>query len=103
MNRKEALAKSNTHWWEGKADKEIVDFQLYEERLCCPFDVYHGAIERVLGRPVFTHEFADSKALQEEYEGKREYDGIIPSIKRVAGDKPIIMMNAETGRVYGSD
>jgi len=83
LNKEGAIKLYNSKWWEGKTAKEIVDFQLYEKRLCVEFSVFHKAIEEVLGRPVFTHEFADQKALQEEYEGKREYDGLDASIKRI--------------------
>jgi len=97
----EAIKKVESKWWEGKTAKEILDFQLYEERLCCPFDIFHKAMEKALGRPVFTHEFADQKALQEEYEGKRQYDGLLPSVKRVLGDReiPVITVNPETGHI----
>jgi hypothetical protein len=96
MTKAEAIAKYESKWWEGKTPNEIVDFQLYEARLCCPFEIFHKAIEMVLRRPVFTHEFADNRALQEEYEGKRKYDGLIPSIKRVTGDKPIFLVGVDS-------
>lgn len=101
LTYEEAIKKIESKWWNGATAKEIVDFQLYEERLCCPFDIFHKAMEEVLGRPVFTHEFADQKALQEEYEGKRQYDGLLPSIKRVLGDRdiPVIAINPETGHI----
>jgi len=91
MNKKQAIARFNSNWWEGKTAKEIVGFQLYEKRLCMPFGLFHKAMEEVLDRPVFTHEFADYNALQGEYEGKREYDGLDASIKRVIPkDTPVI-------------
>lgn len=62
MNKKEAIKLYNSKWWEGKTAKEIVDFQLYEDKLCVEFSVFHKSIEEILGRPVFTHEFADQKA-----------------------------------------
>ena len=69
MTKDEALAKYATRWWERATAEETVAFQLFEERLCCPFDVYHAAIEVVLHRPVWTHEFATSYlgALRSEY------------------------------------
>jgi len=73
MNKEQAIAKAETKWWVEKTFKEIVDFQLYETRLCMPFDKFHEAVEKMLNRPVFTHEFADYKSLQEEYEGKQKY------------------------------
>jgi hypothetical protein len=72
MEREEALAKIETKWWIGKTAQEIINFQLYEKRLCMPFDLFHEALEKTLGRSVWTHEFADQKGLQDEYEGKRK-------------------------------
>lgn len=67
MTYEEAIAKFDTGWWKDATPEEIVEFQLYEERLCMPFSDFHAAVERVMGRPVFTHEFA-SKNLVEDYE-----------------------------------
>lgn len=53
-----AIELYNSRFWEGLTDREIVEFQLFTPRLCMPFDVFHGAVEKVLDRPVFTHEFA---------------------------------------------
>ncbi len=49
------LYKSN--FWESMSDQKIVTFQLFEKLLCMPFDVFHKAIEKVLKRPIYTHEF----------------------------------------------
>lgn len=71
MTKTEAIKIAESGWWKGKTVKEIVDFQLYENRLCMPFGDFHEAVEKVLGRPVWTHEFADPTGLRAEYEGKR--------------------------------
>lgn len=67
MTREEAIAKWETGWWETATDAQIVEFQLYEERLCMPFARFHAAVEAVLGRSIFTHEFADWYGLQAEH------------------------------------
>ena len=68
MTREEAVKMADSKWYELKTAEEIVKFQLYEERLCMPFSLFHKAIEEVLGRPVYTHEFARVKNLQKEFE-----------------------------------
>jgi hypothetical protein len=83
MDDKEAIAKAKTLWWKEKSAKEIVDFQLYEPLLCMDFSDFHKAVEEALGRPVFTHEFADTEGLQSEYEGKREPENPIASLIRI--------------------
>ena len=71
MTKEEALAKVATKWWETATTREIVEFQLFEDRLCMPFGDFHGAVEKELGRPVFTHEFAEPARLREEFRGTR--------------------------------
>ena len=47
----EAIAKAASRWYEGKSPQEIVEFQLYEDKLCMPLQLYQEAVEKVLGRP----------------------------------------------------
>lgn len=69
LTREEALKRASENWHEGKTAREIVEFQLFEDRLCMPLDVFQRALESILGRPVATHEFsvAGFEALQAEY------------------------------------
>lgn len=92
MTKEEALAKADTRWWESATNEEIVRFQLYERRLCMPFGRFHEAIEAVLGRPVFTHEFAMWDALQAEYEGRREPLDPLDSLRQVAPHAEIVAL-----------
>ena len=47
---------------------EIVEYQLYHDNLAVPFGRFHAAIEAVLGRSVWTHEFTNSDRLRKEFE-----------------------------------
>lgn len=67
LKKDEAIRLSDLKWWEERTPQEIVDFQLYEDLLCMPFHEFHGAVEAVLGRPVWTHEFAVKGRLTAEY------------------------------------
>jgi len=65
-------------------------FQLFEDRLCMPFAVFHEAMEKALERPVFTHEFAlNYDGLCRELLGEQpaptfeEIMDLIPAEKRV--------------------
>ena len=73
LTEKEAIALAETGVWRNWSDEDIVQFQLYQERLCMDFSRFHQAVEAVFGRPVYTHEFATPnwEAMQQEYEGKR--------------------------------
>lgn len=74
IDKESAIALSESKWWLGKTSREIAGFQLHVNELCCPFDVFHEAIEKSLGRPVWTHEFGLN------YEGiVREFQGEIPA------------------------
>lgn len=95
LSKKQAIAIFEGGEWRDWTDEEIVKLQLYQKRLCVPFDVYHRAIGKVLGRGVFTHEFAGDKgfyALQEEYEGNR----LAPTFEEI-----IAMLPAEKVVVVG--
>ncbi len=89
MTRVQAKRLHDSGFWRGLSDSDIVKFQLFEDRLCIPFDVFHEAVEKVLGRPVFTHEFAFMDLLQKEFLKERpapslaEIMDLIPAEKRV--------------------
>jgi len=57
MTKDEAITLAATKWWEGKSAFEIVKFQVNEEKLCMPFHLFHQAVEKVVGEPVYTHMF----------------------------------------------
>ena len=57
IGKEAALKLCESKWWEGLGPREIVDFQLNTAELCMPFDLFHEAVEKALGRPVYTHEF----------------------------------------------
>ena len=90
ITRAYAKALYESGFWESMSDKERAMFQLFEDRLCMPFDVFHAAIEKALGRPVWTHEFALNRAgLQAELLGDAprptmdEIVGLIPAEKLI--------------------
>lgn len=89
MTKAEALALFETRWWESKSPAEIATFQLNEERLCMPWSEFQGAVGKALGRPVWTHEFADPKSLRDELNGGKpapsmaDILNMIPEAKRL--------------------
>jgi hypothetical protein len=46
-----------SRFWEDLTLAQRARFQINEPLLCMPFAVFHEAVEKTLGRPVFTHEF----------------------------------------------
>ncbi len=60
-NRKrveETIAKYlNYKWWRSEDSVEIAKYQIFEKILMVKFDIFHEGLEKLLGRPVYTHEF----------------------------------------------
>ena len=68
MSQEEAVKFAATKWWVGKTAQEILDVQLFEDRLVMPFELYHEAVEEVLDRPVQTIELAGTGLTFLQYE-----------------------------------
>lgn len=67
----EASSLCGLRWYEGMTPEEIVAFQLFEERLCMPFEEFRSAVEAVFGRSVEPDELQFNKQLlQAEYREK---------------------------------
>lgn len=79
LNRDQAITFAEIEAYKEMTDEQIAHFQLGQELLCVPFDIFQLAVEKALGRPVFTHEFADpDKLIGELYGDKRR-----PSLEEV--------------------
>lgn len=66
LNREEAIAFGQSQQYKNWSAREKAEFQLRQEFLCIPFDMYHEALEEVLGRPVMSHELAQPWSLLRE-------------------------------------
>lgn len=96
MTQAEAIAKAETGWWKTATPREIVAFQLYEDRLCMPFGDFQAACEAVLGRGVWTHEFAALQYLRAEFEsGQRETLNPLETLERIAPGKAAVAVVIE--------
>jgi hypothetical protein len=56
ITKEEALAIYDSEVWKEWDNEFIARFQLFQKKLCVPFSLFHEALEKVLDRPVFTHE-----------------------------------------------
>jgi hypothetical protein len=91
LTREEAVALYNSGFWETMSSEERAKFQMLNERLCMPFDVFSEAMSKYLGRPVYTHEFTSSNhdsLMKEVFDGAPpptldEIINLIPKEKRV--------------------
>ncbi len=93
ITEKQAIKLYESKFWEEMSYEERAKFQISEKRLCMPFDIFQEAVEKHIGRPVFTHEFGLN------YDGiKREiyYENLTPPpfeeiINLIPKDKRIIL------------
>ncbi len=89
LTREQALALYDSRFWESLAYVERARFQLSEERLCMPFEVFIEAVERALGRSVRVGELIDSRGLLAELTGEQqpldvdELLSLVPAEKRM--------------------
>ena len=72
LTKEQAIAFSENKCYENMTYRQIAEFQMEQDRLCMPFDVFHKAIKKTLDRPVFTHEFAFPDRLKKELYGEKE-------------------------------
>lgn len=92
LTKEQAIDLYHSGWWKNLSAHDIVMVQLFEEkiRICIPFGKFHRAIEEVLKRPVYTHEFGlNLEGLRKEFLGDiptptfEEIVNLIPIEKRI--------------------
>lgn len=90
LTKEQAIEFGQSRAWESMDFRQRAEFQMMQEKLCMPFGAFHEAIEKILGRPVYTHEFAlNREGLRKElFEGKEpptfeEILLMIPEAKRI--------------------
>ena len=80
LTKEQAIAFAASGEWKDFTSEEIVKLQLYQKRLCMDFGTFHGALEEVLGRPIFTHELGmNLDGIKKEFEG----DGSAPTFQEI--------------------
>jgi hypothetical protein len=96
MTQEEAIALADSKFWEGMSYKERAVFQMNEDRLCMPFDIFHEAVEKTLGRPVWTHEFGLNKDdLVKELNGDSPTPSLTDILNMIPKDKQVIVVKAD--------
>lgn len=96
LSEEEAIAFYDDKKWEPMTLRERAEFQVEQDRLCMPFDVFHAAIEHALGRPVWTHEFAERDRIRDELAGRRPKGTVAESfaaLERLMPGKPVIVID----------
>lgn len=92
LSKSEAIEYFDNKKWEGLDYREIATFQMRQKRLCIPFSVFHEAVEKTLGRPVWTHEFAlNYDGILKELEGGDDNPTMQEIIEMLPADKTIVV------------
>jgi len=92
MTYEQAKKLCDSGWWKDKTDRELAEFQLFERRLCMPWERFHQAVSKALGRPVYTHEFGlNVEGLRQELFGHRPPPTLQEIIEMIPADKRIIV------------
>ena len=66
LTKEQAIQFAKSGNWKKLDFRALALFCLSQKLLCVPFDKVHEAVEVMLKRPVFTHEFAHPEHLMEE-------------------------------------
>jgi len=96
MTEKQAIALSESGFYKTMTHKQISMFQMFERRLCMPFNVFHEALEKTLGRPVYTHELGfNAEGIKKELLGEKEPPTLEEIINMIPEDKRILVVLTE--------
>jgi hypothetical protein len=85
-----AQAKYTFPWWESNDPTILTWHQLNEPILLVEFSKFHHATEMALGRPVWTHEFANVDSLKAEFQNKIPKATFEDVVNKVT--KPVIIV-----------
>lgn len=92
LDKIEAKAIGKSEVWKTWTKEKIAYFQLMQDRLCIPFDIFHEAVEYCLKRPVYTHEFGSNRdKLIAEFEEKRVPPSFDEIMELLPKDKTIFI------------
>lgn len=93
LTQKQAIAFAENKLYEGMTSRQIAEFQLMQERLCMPLEVFQKALQESLGRPVFTHEMATRyNDLVKELYGEKEPPTLEDIINLIPEEKRILVL-----------
>lgn len=93
ITREQAIALCESRVWEQWTPRQRAEFQLRQERLAMPFDVFHAAVEASLGRSVWTHEFGMNwDGLIAELDGLADPPSMAEIIAMIPREKAVVFV-----------
>jgi hypothetical protein len=98
LTKEQAIRFAASGAWESMSLMDRARFQLEQGKLCMPFEVFHAAVEHALGRPVWTHEFADPQTLRDELYERSPKATMAEVVAKIPQGKQVIIAKVrETG------
>jgi len=98
LSKEKAIEFYNNRIWEDWSYEEIAKFQLWQEKLCVPFSIFHKAVEKSLDRPVFTHELGlNLDSIKSEFLHERPEPTLEEIINLIPEEKRILLQIKEEG------
>lgn len=92
LTKEQAIAFYENKCYENMTARQIAEFQMEQDRLCMPIDVFMKALSDTLGRPVYTHELGlNREGLMKELRGEKEPPTLEEIINLIPEDKRIII------------
>lgn len=91
MTLQEANTMLESKWWINKSNDEITKRQLFNDRLIMPWGLFHTAVEKSLGRGVYSHEFARPENLRKEFLGLADAPSMQDILDQIPKEKLVIV------------
>jgi hypothetical protein len=97
FTREQAIAFHDNKAYEPLSFRDRAALQMAQDLLCMPFGVFHEAVEKALGRPVFTHEFAfgGRDRLMKELMGEKPAPTFTEIMELIPAEKRLLIIKAE--------
>ncbi len=93
VTEEQAIELSKSNFWESMDFRARAGFQLFQTRLCMPFSVFHEALEKSLGRGVFTHEIGlNYEGLCKEFLGESPAPTFQQILEMIPADKRVLVI-----------
>jgi hypothetical protein len=93
LTKEQAIELAENGAWKDMSLRQRAEFQMLQRLLCMPFHIFHEAVEKTLGRPVYTHEFASlgHDGLMAELFGGNEPPTLQEIIEMIPAEKRLII------------
>ena len=92
FTKEQAIAFYENKAWESMTDRQRAEFQMEQDLLCMPFDVFQASMESAIGRPVWTHEFGMNRdGLRRELMGDKPAPSMQDIIDLIPAEKRIVV------------